>query len=67
MRLRLSAKGWLGALLLLLSAFPAGVRTQAPAAPAVLNPQDRIPFDAAVSTGTLPNGLKYFVRQNDPP
>ena len=23
-----------------------------------------MPFDAAVHTATLPNGLKYFVRQN---
>src|SRR4030095_11751792 len=27
-------------------------------------PQDTIPFDAAVRTGTLPNGLKYFIRQS---
>src|ERR1700737_4699826 len=26
-----------------------------------------IPFDAAIHTATLPNGLKYFVRQNDRP
>src|SRR5437867_8122180 len=31
------------------------------------NLQDTIPFDAAVRTGTLPNGLKYFVRQNSRP
>src|SRR5215813_8148570 len=31
------------------------------------NLQDQIPFDAAVRTGTLPNGLKYFVRQNGRP
>src|SRR5213592_502180 len=29
--------------------------------------QDTIPFDAAVRTATLPNGLKYFVRQNSRP
>jgi zinc protease len=29
--------------------------------------QDAIPFDAAVRTATLPNGLKYFVRQNTRP
>src|SRR3954466_7187128 len=29
--------------------------------------QDTIPFDAAVKTGTLPNGLKYFVRKNSRP
>src|SRR5215471_9994320 len=31
------------------------------------NLQDQIPFDAAVRTGTLSNGLKYFVRQNSRP
>src|SRR5438094_2645239 len=31
------------------------------------NPQDVIPFDKAVRTATLPNGLKYFVRQNGRP
>jgi zinc protease len=31
------------------------------------NPQDTMPFDAAVRTATLPNGLKYFVRQNSRP
>ena len=31
------------------------------------NAQDRMPFDAAVRTGTLPNGLKYFVRENSRP
>ena len=31
------------------------------------NPQDRMPFDSAVRTGTLPNGLKYFVRENSRP
>jgi zinc protease len=31
------------------------------------NLRDTIPFDAAVRTGTLPNGLKYFVRQNARP
>jgi zinc protease len=30
-------------------------------------PQDVIPFDAAVRTGTLPNGLKYYVRRNTRP
>ena len=29
--------------------------------------QDPIPFDAAVQTGTLPNGLKYYVRRNARP
>src|SRR5499427_9756425 len=29
--------------------------------------QQTIPFDAAVRTATLPNGLKYFIRQNSRP
>src|SRR6267143_5063758 len=32
-----------------------------------VNLQDTIPFDTAIHTATLPNGLKYFVRQNDRP
>src|SRR5579862_5542423 len=49
----------------------APLRAQAPAAqaaaPPTFNPQDVIPFDAAVRTGTLPNGLRYFVRHNGLP
>src|SRR5256885_16210668 len=29
--------------------------------------QQTMPFDAAVKTETLPNGLKYFIRQNRRP
>ncbi|HTI38462.1 MAG TPA: insulinase family protein [Vicinamibacterales bacterium] len=36
-----------------------------PAAPIPL--QSPIPFDAAVKTGTLPNGLRYYVRRNARP
>src|SRR5215475_14614338 len=36
-------------------------------AQAPLGLQDKLPFDSAVRTGTLPNGLKYFVRQNGRP
>ena len=32
-----------------------------------LNPQDVIPFDAAVRTATLPNGVKVFIRHNEQP
>jgi zinc protease len=38
-----------------------------PAAPAAPNLAQTIPFDAAVRTGTLPNGLKYYVRKNARP
>src|SRR5215475_10125261 len=40
----------------------AAVIAQAP-----LNLRDTMPFDKAVRTGTLPNGLKYFIRQNSRP
>jgi zinc protease len=32
-----------------------------------INLQDTIPFDSAVRTGTLPNGLKFYIRQNGKP
>jgi zinc protease len=31
------------------------------------NPADRLPFDPAVKTGTLPNGLRYYIRHNTRP
>src|SRR5438128_2455428 len=31
------------------------------------SPQDIIPFDAAVRTATLPNGVKVFIRHNEQP
>src|SRR5947209_6545898 len=37
---------------------------QAPPQP---SPQDIIPFDAAVRTATLPNGVKVFIRHNEQP
>src|SRR5580692_10811424 len=37
------------------------------AQPAAINPQDTLPFDAAVHRGTLPNGLQFFIRQNARP
>src|SRR5262249_18487284 len=37
------------------------------AAPAPLAPQEKIPLDPAVQTGTLPNGVTYYVRRNARP
>jgi zinc protease len=37
------------------------------AAAAALAPTDKLPFDPAVTTGTLPNGLTYFIRRNTRP
>ncbi len=36
-------------------------------AQAPLNLQDTLPFDSAVRTATLPNGLKYYIRANSRP
>ncbi len=36
---------------------------QAPA----FSPADRLPFDPAVTTGSLPNGLRYYIRHNTRP
>jgi zinc protease len=40
---------------------------QIPAAVASLKPSDPMPVDAAISQGTLPNGLQYYVRANKKP
>jgi len=52
---------------LLLLVFVASASVAVLAQQPALNLQDQIPFDSAVKTGTLPNGLKYFVRQNSRP
>src|SRR6202795_3096989 len=52
-------------LVLGLSPWSGNALAQAPAR--ALNPADVIPFDPAIHTATLPNGLKYFVRRNDQP
>src|SRR5258708_37797522 len=50
-----------------LASLPLSAR-QAPApAPQAVNLQQTLPFDAAVKTGTLPNGLTYYVRTNARP
>src|SRR4051812_49970563 len=38
-----------------------------PAPPRTLSPADKIPLDPAVTTGTLPNGLTYYIRRNGRP
>ena len=53
-------------------AAPVALLAQAPApaasaAPPSFAPAEKIPFDAAVTTGTLPNGLKYYIRRNTRP
>jgi zinc protease len=53
----------------LAAASPALAQSAAPQAPAVQTfaPADRIPFDPAVTTGTLPNGFRYYIRRNTRP
>jgi len=50
----------------LVCAMPIGAQQPAPAAQGV-SLQDTLPFDAAVRTGTLPNGMRFFIRQNPRP
>jgi zinc protease len=57
----------LGAGLLIPAGFHAQASQSAPPAQTAVSLQDRIPFDSAVRTGTLPNGMRYFVRQNGRP
>src|SRR6476620_7062897 len=49
-------------LLALVVAFAASPRAQTP-----LDLRDAIPFDAAVRTGTLANGMRFFIRHNERP
>jgi zinc protease len=52
---------------LLVQPFPLWAQAQ-PAAPApAFAPADKLPFDPAVRTGTLPNGLTYYIRRNTRP
>ena len=40
---------------------------QAPAQAPAFAPGDPLPFDPAVTVGTLPNGLRYYIRKNARP
>jgi zinc protease len=40
---------------------------EAPASAVAFAPDERLPFDPAVTRGTLPNGLEYYIRQNSRP
>jgi hypothetical protein len=54
--------------LVALAVVPPVAFTQSSSAPPLrFNPRDQIPFDRATHEATLPNGLKYFVRQNGRP
>jgi zinc protease len=43
------------------------LHAQAPSFAQNINGQEVIPFDAAVRTGTLSNGLRYYIRENQRP
>ena len=69
MKLRISGRLFVTLFVLALLS-GAGVGAQAPgqaAVPQAFAPGERIPFDAAVTTGTLPNGLRYYIRRNTRP
>ena len=46
---------------------PPAPSAPATAAPPVVDLTQRLPFDSAISTASLPNGLHYFVRANHEP
>ncbi len=52
---------------LLVTSLAASTAARQAAPVRTFNPQDTIPFDAKVTTGTLPNGLTFYVRQNGRP
>src|SRR5918992_3845578 len=45
---------------------PAG-KTAPQASQPAFAPSEKLPFDSAVTTGTLPNGLTYYIRKNTRP
>src|SRR3982751_1797263 len=55
--------------LLVTSAAVARAQQPAPSSPPAqtFSPQQTIPFDSAVKTATLPNGLTFYVRRNARP
>jgi zinc protease len=69
---RLRTWASLAAAVALAAGTPASLRAQAPAAApaqtvAPQQPSGTLPFDPAVTTGSLPNGLRYYIRHNERP
>ena len=58
---------WLALLALIPRPVPVHAQTPAPASKPAFAPTDRLPFDTAVTRGTLPNGLTYYIRKNTRP
>src|SRR4051812_17984425 len=55
------------ALAVVVPVVPRLLAQQAPAAQPAIDPQTLLPLDPTIRTGTLPNGLKYFIRRNGRP
>src|SRR5688572_2637753 len=55
------------ALLISASSLPSRAQAPQPAPLPAFAPTDTLPFDAAVTRGTLPNGLQYYIRRNTRP
>ena len=66
---RLSRAAALALLVLVASAARLTLFAQAPPAarPQTFAPGDRLPLDTAITTGALPNGLKFYIRKNARP
>jgi zinc protease len=54
-------------LLLVVAATSLAVAQSKPTALRAIDYRELVPFDTAIHSATLPNGLKYFVRQNNRP
>src|SRR4029450_659253 len=67
MRLRSPILLSLALLTLAMPLVPLHAQAPAPLAPPAFAPTDLLPFDPAVTKGTLPNGLQYFIRRNGKP
>lgn len=70
MQIRRLAWAWLCALILSFVPALPPVHAQAPPAAAQapgLAPSEALPFDPAVTSGTLPNGVRYYIRRNTRP
>jgi zinc protease len=70
--MRIRNNGWTSVVLFCLALLPArlAMAQQAAVAPAAVpgfSPSDTLPFDSAVRTGTLPNGMRYYIRHNSRP
>src|ERR1043165_9652089 len=70
MKFLLRRSGFLASMGLIAAMTALGAQAPAPAQQAAaqaVNDQEVIPFDAAVHTGTLPNGFRFYIRQNERP